>query len=249
MDKLKTSCYDTQVAITIEEREDIEQKTRQQSGCTLWKEERQKRITASHVGGILKMKKSTKRSNKVKVLLYSTFRGNKYGILREDAAKEKYVAEQQANHPGLYTKPSGLVVSLENPWLAASPDGTVLDPYTGIGLVVFKNLFTNKDYTIGEACSNRGLCLEKQEKAIYSLKRRHNYYYQVQSQMYCCNVEWCDFVVNTEMDLHIKRIPRDKEWWQEKLPKLKQFYFDALLPELASPSQAKGGIRETKQVS
>ena len=70
------------------------------------------------------MKKSTKRSNKVKELLYSTFRGNKatmYGILREDAAKEKYVAEQQANHPGLNTKPSGLVVSLENPWLAAMP--------------------------------------------------------------------------------------------------------------------------------
>ena len=112
LDKLKTSFYDTQVAITIEEREGIERKTRQQSGCTLRKE---KRITASHVGGISKMKKSTKRSNKVEELLYSTFRGFKatmYGILREDAAKEKYVAEQQANHPGLNTKPSGLVVSL-----------------------------------------------------------------------------------------------------------------------------------------
>ena len=176
------------------------------------------------------MKKSIKRSNKVKELLYSTFRGNRatmYRILREDAAKEKYVAEQQANHPGLNTKPSGLVVSLENPWLAASPDGTVLDPNTGMGLVEYKNPFTHKDYAIGEACSNRGFCLEKQEKAgqvIYSLKRPHNYYYQVQCQMYCCNVEWCDFVVNTETDLHIERIPRDKEWWQEQLPKLKMLY-------------------------
>ena len=49
--------------------------------------------------------------------------------------------------------------------------------------------------------------------------------------MCCCNVEWCDFLVNTEKDLHIERIPRDKEW---QLPKLKQFYFDAL----ASPRQA-----------
>ena len=215
LDELKSSFYDTQVAITIEERENIEKKTRQQSGCTLWKEERLKRITASHTGSIAKMKKTTKRSNKVKELIYSTFRGNKatmYGMLMEDIAKQKYVAQQQRNgHPGLFTEPSGLVVSLDTPWLASSPDGTVVDPSADkcTGFVEYKNPFTQKDLMIGEACNNKTFCLEKQEKAgreVYSLKRRHNYYYQIQCQMFCCDVDWCDFVVNTEKDLHIERI-------------------------------------------
>lgn len=63
--------------------------------------------------------------------------------------------------------------------------------------------------------------------------------------MYCCNVDWCDFVVRTQQEIHIERILRDNQWWEEKLPQLKQFYFDAVLPELASPRQGKGGIRES----
>ena len=37
------------------------------------------RITASCVGGIAKMRKTTKRSKKVEELLYSTFRATIYG--------------------------------------------------------------------------------------------------------------------------------------------------------------------------
>ena len=66
--------------------------------------------------------KTTKRSKKVKELLYSsTFRGNKV-----DTAKQKYAAHQKGNgHHGLITEPSRLAVSLDTPWLAASPTGTV----------------------------------------------------------------------------------------------------------------------------
>ena len=48
--------------------------------------ERRKRITASNVGSIAKMRKTTKRCNKVKSLLYSSFRGNQatqYGVDNE----------------------------------------------------------------------------------------------------------------------------------------------------------------------
>jgi hypothetical protein len=46
-------------------------------------EERMKRITASNIGTISKMRKTTKKSGKVKELLYSTFRGNQATTLME----------------------------------------------------------------------------------------------------------------------------------------------------------------------
>ncbi len=249
--------YSLQVVVTAEKWDIIELETRQQSRCKVWREERMKRITASHVGGIVKMRAATKRSKKVKEMLYTTFKGNKatmYGMLMEDVAQQKYVEKQQQNHPGLKTEPSGLVVSLENPWLAASPDGRVTDPSAAqpIGLVEYKNPYSTRDSTIEEACASKGFCLEKTKKGeemVYSLRSRHNYYYQVQCQLYCCNLEWCDFVVHTEKDMHIERIERNKDWWEEQLPKLKEFYFNSLLPELASPRYRNGGIRESGEQS
>ena len=52
-----------------------------------WMVERRKQLTASNAGSIAKMRKTTKRSNQVKGLLYSHFRGNVatlYGITTEE---------------------------------------------------------------------------------------------------------------------------------------------------------------------
>lgn len=79
---------------------------------------------------------------------------------------------------------------------------------------------------------------------MYSLKKRQDYFFQIQCQLYCEDKEWCDFVVRTEKELHIQRIFRERDWWQEQIPKLHSFYFKALLPELACPRHGRGGIRE-----
>ena len=39
-------------------------------------------------------------------------------------------------------------------------------------------------------------------KIVFSLKRRHDYYYQIQSQLYCVNRKWCDFVLRTDKEIH-----------------------------------------------
>ena len=52
-----------------------------------------------------------------------------YGTLMEEKAREEYTThQQQINHPGLTTEMSGLVISIDNPWLAASLNGVVHDP-------------------------------------------------------------------------------------------------------------------------
>ena len=112
--ELMRTFYSTQVVVSTQDKAHTEHITREQSICAVWVRERAKRLTASQVGGIAKMRRNTKRSNKAKGLLYSTFKGSKatmYGTLREEKAREKYVAYQQQNgHLTLTVELSGLVI-------------------------------------------------------------------------------------------------------------------------------------------
>ena len=171
LEEMKTSFIETRVAVTKEQCDDIERDTRQQSESERWMTERTKRITASRVGGIVKMKKTTKRSKKVEEFLYSKFRGNeatRYGTNMEEIARQQYITYQQPRgHPGLRTQQTGLVISLENPWLAASPDDRVQDPdaLQPLGIAEYKNPFSARDLTLSEACENlKTFCLERQEE-------------------------------------------------------------------------------------
>ena len=76
LEQLKTSFYSTKVVVTKDEAMEIEKQARDQADSMQWLVERRKRLTASKVGGIAKMKNSTKNSKKVQNLLYSTFRDN-----------------------------------------------------------------------------------------------------------------------------------------------------------------------------
>ncbi len=100
----------------------------------------------------------------------------------------------------------GLCVSVDNPWLAASPDGLVQDPTEpSVGLLELK--YSKRNRTLVEAC-NPSFCLKEESgtTTAYTVKIQHDYYFQVQCQLYCADKEWCDFVVRTEKDLHVQRI-------------------------------------------
>ncbi len=56
LQELNSSFYATRVFVTQEERKQIEEQTRDQDNSDQWQQERRKRLTASVVGGIAKMK-------------------------------------------------------------------------------------------------------------------------------------------------------------------------------------------------
>ena len=126
--------YEANIKVTEASAEQITISTMGQSTGEFeqkWHEERRKRITASSVGQIAKHKPTTKVATKVKQLLYSKFHGNRatdWGLLQEDISRMEYLKVKQAISPDLSISNSGLVVSVTNPWLAASPDGLVYDP-------------------------------------------------------------------------------------------------------------------------
>ena len=60
----------------------------------------------------------------------------------------------------------------------------------------------------------------------YHLKKSHDYYHQVQGQLYINGRPWCDFVVWTPTFMSIERIWFDGVLWSKKMyPRLKAFYF------------------------
>ena len=199
------------------------------------------------------MRNTTKKSKKVEMLLYSSFKGNAathYGTQMEEATRQQYITYMKQNgHPNITVEECGLFVSLENPWLAGTPDGLVHDPSPDAskpsGLVEIKNPYSARHLTPAEAVKSPTFCLQhKKEDDTFQLKKRHDYYYQIQCQLYCTNRAWCDFVLRTDKEMHVERIHRDSKWWNTHLSKLKKFYFSSLLPELACPRHRKGGIRE-----
>ena len=86
------------MSVTQEERIQIEEQTRDQDNSDQWQQERRKRLTASMVGGIAKMK----GKKKVQALLYSMFKGNqatRYGKSIEAVSIHQYVSHHQKQDP------------------------------------------------------------------------------------------------------------------------------------------------------
>ena len=247
--------YTNNVKISEQRIIDIESVTRGQStpddiSSNIWLDERRKRITSSNTGAIAKRRATTKVANMVKTVLYSTFRGNiatEWGKLQEPATCEAYIEAKRSSSPAPSVKSSGLVIHPEPHWLAASPDGLVTDPTTPdpTGIVEFKNPYKPLSNPASEA---KYFCLTICTKnSSLRLKHSHQYYYQIQAVMFCTGMKWCNFVVRTNVDLLVERVPWDPQFWMSVLPKLHNFYFTAILPELALPRMHTGGIREPKE--
>ena len=222
-------------------------------GTMQWKAERRQRLTSSNFGRVCKMRARTKPANTVKSLLYSTFNGNsatQYGLDSEKETEAKYsehikglgVSEIDISHPGLTIIP-------EAPELAASPDGLVcVDPGTS-GLpreyiVEYKNLksLIDKKLSVDEAITNvPGFALELSPNG-YSLKRNHDFYYQIQGAMKATNVIFCHLVLCSYNSMAVVDIHFDAQFWASMNPKLRKFYMCALLPELAHPLYQFNGL-------
>ncbi|KAL9983200.1 hypothetical protein ACROYT_G005338 [Oculina patagonica] len=138
-------------------------------------------------------------------------------------------------------------------YLGASPDGIVVLKGSLVkGLIEVKCPYsaTRKGvkYTPMEAAQNiKKLPLEIKPNGKLSLKKITTI---VQGQMFITGYKWCDYVVWTPSGIHIERIAFDNDFWQEKMiPNLKWFYFNCILPEIASPRHPQGILESLRSGS
>ena len=214
---------------------DIETKTRGQSNCEEWKQERKFRFTASNFGLISARKRN--HDTFVNSLLHPkpfSSRYTNHGIKYEPVALEQYQKYMHSIHRPVNVLKSGLMVSLDAPYLAASPDGKVIDNGCSIpfGLSEVKCPETKFLVTPLDACSDSNFFLENRNGEL-KLKRNHKYCSQVQGLLGVTGARWCDFVVYTSKGMSIERIPFDDQYWKTLKGTLKSYYFTHFLPKAA----------------
>lgn len=245
--------YKTQIVVNEDKARLIQLNTmhhdQDDNASIVWLTERRKRLTSSNIKDIYKRRQTTAVAPLVQRLLYTTFRGNvatRWGLDHEDSSVLVYLLWLQQERKSLnatVNNKCGLVVSTSYPWLAATPDGWVNDPTAAPphGLVEFKNPYGYRNLCLADAIATKQCDCLTIDNGCKQLKRTHAYYYQVQMAMFCTQREWCDFLVCTTVDHHCERIDFDKSFCVSLLPKLRRFFFLAILPEL---TLKKNPIRE-----
>ena len=121
-----------------------------------------------------------------------------------------------------------------------------------LGLLEVKCPASANDTLLKDLCHKSNFFLNFSDTNNFQLKTNHNYYYQVQGQMHITKRAWCDFVVWSpcETNLHVERILYKPQIWEKTMyPKLEQFYFGSMLPELASPRYPSSKkVRDTIEI-
>ena len=127
-----------------------------------------------------------------------------WGTKKEKCARELYYKEIGPSHENFEVSDVGFVISPQWPHLGASPDGVVSCTCHGKGVIELKCPYSHKDDTIKNAVTkNNTFCLIEHDGKL-KLRRDHTCYYQIQTQMHICGVNYCDFVVCTVLTYLLK---------------------------------------------
>ncbi len=140
---------------------------------------------------------------------------------------------QENSHPHLCTIRASFVIHQQHGWLGCSPDDWVAHPDSAEdlnGIAEYKCPYTTPEMTPEEACNGIKGFFCTLHNGTVTLRRNHNYYYQVQGALGVTGRKWCDFVVWTPQGISTERILLDQAFWESKVPKLECFFDTAVLP-------------------
>jgi len=121
-----------------------------------------------------------------------------------------------------------LFVDVNDLIVGATPNGMVTCDRCGNGVLEVKCPYCYKN-DLPETEESR-FCMIKADNGIWSLKRNHTYYYQV--QLHVCCVEYADFVVWSENAIAVERVFKDESFIQSNMLIARSFFKYGILPEI-----------------
>ncbi|XP_067941880.1 uncharacterized protein [Watersipora subatra] len=204
-DDVLTHADSLDISITSSQVAFVEAETRDRSKCKNWLKYRVGRITASNTYKVVHT--STKTSSKsvyksicqpVQVSSAATEWGKK-----EPLAKKNYLSLVQSKHQGFTILESGLMLNPDYPEFGATPDGLISCSCCGSEVLEIKlssSMRFSSDIVMPYLVNGK-------------LKRESAYYYQVQTQLFLTDRQYCDFFVWSPFGTRMKRVHQDKELW------------------------------------
>lgn len=235
-----TSFYGRYVAVNNNNRKDLEKMTRSQSESEAWRDARKLRITAS-VAKKVPVKATTSPENFLREQIYPSFRGNA-NTDHGQASEPKAVDELKSM--GCDICPKGTFVSIEEPWLSASPDGISADGdfIVEVKCPVLKET-ENLNDKLQAACGISDVVMVEGEPLLKENGQR-GYYMQVQLTMFCTGVHACKFFVWTARGHILLDVGYNDAFVQRHVERLRKFYLGKMLPRLTDDFR-EGRLRLT----
>lgn len=184
-------------------------------GTAEWHKARESLLTASDFGAALGLNAYVSRQKLWRLKLgLETVHENDH--IRRGVALEAAAIHAYQVDRGVLVNEAGLVLHTAEPWIGASCDGLVGSD----GLVEVKCPAKFRD-----------------EPPAYHVA-------QMQGQLEITDRAWCDYVQFCDGDIRVKRVYRDRAWWELALPKLREFWGYVERME-APPRMTRRKTRET----
>lgn len=193
-----------------------------------WHEERKKRITASQAYGLFTYMQNqdpdwTKKITKItKITPTTQAPAVQYGISTEAFARKCY-----SKQTGYHVEQMGFIINPIAPWLGFSPDGYI---FQRDALIEIKCPFLGNSMNENKVLATLNYLSKNGDS--YELKKRHQYYCQVQIGMAVTNCTKCDFVIYNKFEdrCYVILIELDYDFLFPVLATLETIYFNYFLP-------------------
>ena len=245
-DRLLEICSSFSIFISQSMAAEIEKATRDQSRSRTWYSFRTGRVTASRMKQVCRTKIEKPSKSLLKSICYPhlyrfSTAATRWGCDHEKSACDHYSTVMARRHEGLVVEDSGLVINPKWPHIGASPDGLVNCICCGIGTLEIKCLYCHREDNIESVVQDPKSCLKRDVDDVVSLDRSHQYYYQVLTQIFVCDVEYGDFCVCTfpngptsTPSIHIERVLPNGEVWEQCVEQATTFFRKCILPEMVA---------------
>ena len=240
--ELLKRCESVDIAWTENMAVYVEESTRDQHNSKLWFKFRSGRITASKMKSVCRTDAANPSQSLIKQICYPQLfkfssRQTDWGCAHERAGRNRYEVKMKESHSNFSVCDVGLIINPKWPYLGATPDGKVSCTCCGKGIVEIKCPYCHKESTIDNATQDKNFCLKKDSSGKIYLDHSHAYYFQVQTQLFLTDLEYCDFCVctfpqNQVDDIYIERIGKDSQFWTDCINKAHHFFATCILPEL-----------------
>lgn len=228
------SFYRDNIVVSKGESIKIAKSTVEQSSCAEWYDFRKFRLSASKAYRVIV------RSHSFEKLAAALVKNKKfdcpatqYGILSEKRALVEFC---KMFHTKFQIVNVGVLCKLSQPWICGSPDGIIVETEvpTRKYILEIKCPYSCRKMPIFDTQTKKFNVpyLFADNDGTFQLKKSHQYYYQVQINLYVTNLDLCYFYIYSPLGSQIITVERCDVFLYNAIPRMERFYFNYFLPEV-----------------